>query len=38
MRRIGILGGVSAESTLTYYRTITREYIRRFGHTGYPEI
>lgn len=38
MRRIGILGGVSAESTLAYYRTITREYIRRFGHTGYPEI
>ncbi len=38
MKRIGILGGVSAESTLSYYQTITREYTRRFGHPGYPEI
>jgi aspartate racemase len=38
VKRIGILGGVSAESTATYYLTITREYIRRFGDTGYPEI
>lgn len=38
MKRIGILGGVSAESTAGYYLAITREYIRRFGDTGYPEI
>lgn len=38
MKRIGILGGVSAESTVSYYQTITREYIRRHGHAGYPEI
>ena len=38
MKRIGILGGVSAESTAGYYLTVTREYIRRFGDTGYPEI
>ena len=38
MLRIGILGGVSAESTASYYLTITREYIRRFGDAGYPEI
>jgi len=38
MKRIGILGGVSAESTVSYYQTITREFIRRHGHAGYPEI
>ena len=38
MRRIGILGGTSPESTVTYYQRITREYTRRFGDYGYPEI
>jgi len=38
MRRIGILGGTTPESTVTYYRRITREYTRRFGDYGYPEI
>jgi aspartate racemase len=38
MRRIGILGGASAESTVDYYRYVTREYTRRFGDYGYPEI
>jgi len=38
MKRIGILGGTSPESTVTYYRRITREYTRRFGDHGYPEI
>jgi aspartate racemase len=38
MKRIGILGGLSAESTLSYYARITREYIRRFGEPRYPEI
>ena len=38
MKRIGILGGTTPESTVTYYRHITREYVRRFGDHGYPEI
>ena len=38
MKRIGILGGTSPESTVAYYRCITREYTRRFGDHGYPEI
>jgi aspartate racemase len=38
VKRIGILGGTSPESTVTYYRRITREYTRRFGDHGYPEI
>lgn len=38
MKRIGILGGTSAESTASYYTRITREYTRRFGDFSYPEI
>ena len=38
MKRIGILGGTSAESTVSYYTRITREYTRRFGNFAYPEI
>jgi aspartate racemase len=38
MKRIGILGGTSPESTVTYYSHITREYTRRFGDHGYPEM
>ena len=38
MKRIGILGGTTAESSVEYYRHITREYTRRFGDYGYPEI
>jgi len=38
MKRIGILGGTTPESTVTYYRRITREYVRRFGDHSYPEI
>ncbi len=38
MKRIGILGGTTPESTVSYYRFITREYVRRFGDHGYPEI
>lgn len=37
-KKIGILGGLSPESTVTYYEYITREYTRRFGDYGYPEI
>ena len=38
MKKIGILGGVSPESTVSYYLRITREYTRRYGDYGYPEI
>ena len=37
-KKIGILGGLSPESTVTYYQYITREYTKRFGDFGYPEI
>ena len=36
--KIGILGGLSPESTATYYEYITREYTKRYGDYGYPEI
>ena len=38
MKRIGILGGMSPESTTLYYEHITRNYTKRFGDYGYPEI
>ena len=38
MKKIGILGGLSPESTVTYYEYITREYAKRFGDYGFPEI
>jgi len=37
-QRIGILGGMSPESTTVYYEHITRRYTERFGDYGYPEI
>ena len=37
-KRIGILGGMSPESTVEYYQYITRTYTQRFGDYGYPEI
>ena len=37
-KRIGIVGGLSPESTVAYYLWITREYTRRYGDYGYPEI
>ncbi|MBS1871713.1 MAG: aspartate/glutamate racemase family protein [Acidobacteria bacterium] len=37
-RTIAILGGMSPESTVTYYELITRGYTERFGDYGYPEI
>jgi aspartate racemase len=37
-QRIGILGGMTAESTLTYYQQIVRGYQQRFGDHAYPEI
>ena len=37
-KKIGILGGMSPESTVAYYEYITRAYTERFGDYGYPEI
>ena len=37
-KRIGILGGLSPESTIEYYQYITRTYTQRYGDYGYPEI
>jgi aspartate racemase len=37
-KKIGILGGMSPESTIAYYKRITRTYTERFGDYGYPEI
>jgi len=37
-KKIGILGGMSPESTIAYYEYITRTYTERFGDYGYPEI
>ena len=35
---IGILGGMSPESTAEYYQYITHTYTQRYGDHGYPEI
>jgi len=37
-KRIGIIGGMSPESTIAYYQHITHTYTARFGDYGYPEI
>ncbi len=37
-KRIGILGGMSPESTVDYYTRITHRYTERFGDSNYPEI
>jgi len=37
-KKIGILGGLSPESTAIYYNHITREYAKRYGDYNYPEI
>jgi aspartate racemase len=37
-KRIGILGGMSPESTIEYYQHITRSYTARFGDYAYPEV
>jgi len=37
-KRIGILGGMSPESTVEYYQHITRTYTERYGDYGYPEV
>lgn len=37
-KKIGIIGGLSPESTASYYLHITRTYVERYGDYGYPEI
>jgi aspartate racemase len=37
-KKIGVIGGLSPESTVTYYLHITRKYVERFGDYSYPEI
>ncbi|MBN1202597.1 MAG: aspartate/glutamate racemase family protein [Anaerolineae bacterium] len=37
-KTIGILGGMSPESTAEYYQHITHTYTERFGDYGYPPI
>ncbi len=37
-RTIGIIGGLTPESTITYYQRITRRYTERFGDYSYPPI
>ena len=38
IKKIGIIGGLSPESTVSYYLHITRSYVARFGKYSYPEI
>lgn len=37
-KKIGIIGGLSPESTVSYYLNITRKYVEQFGDYGYPDI
>ncbi|MBV8048731.1 MAG: amino acid racemase [Paludibacterium sp.] len=37
-KKIGIIGGLSPESTASYYLHMTRSFVRQFGSDGYPEI
>lgn len=37
-KRIGIIGGLSPESTTLYYQHIVRRYYEEFGTHSYPEI
>ncbi len=37
-KKIGIIGGLSPESTVSYYLYITRQYHEQFDDHNYPEI
>lgn len=37
-KKIGIIGGLSPESTASYYLHITRSFVEQFGNYSYPEI
>ncbi len=38
MKKIGLIGGLSPESTAHYYEIICREYNREFGSLNFPEM
>lgn len=38
MKRIGLIGGLSPESTVHYYQILCREYNRKAGGLNFPEI
>jgi aspartate racemase len=38
MKKIGLIGGLSPESTAHYYEIICREYNRNFGRLNFPEM
>jgi len=38
VKKIGILGGMSPESTTLYYEHITRTYTQEHGDYGYPDV
>jgi aspartate racemase len=38
MKKIGIVGGLSPESTIYYYKYVTHRYTEQFGDYGYPNI
>jgi aspartate racemase len=38
MKSIGIVGGMSPESTLIYYRSIVSKHLERFGDHSYPRL
>lgn len=37
-KRIGLLGGISHESTIVYYRELMRRYFQKTGDYYYPEV
>jgi aspartate racemase len=37
-KKIGLVGGLSPESTVHYYEIICREYNRQFGKLQFPEL
>lgn len=38
VKRIGVIGGLSPESTVHYYQILFREYNRQIGQLNFPEI
>jgi aspartate racemase len=38
VKRIGLIGGLSPESTAHYYHILCREYNRQFGQLSFPEM
>jgi aspartate racemase len=38
VKRIGLIGGLSPESTAHYYQILCREYNRQFGQLNFPEM